>query len=129
MNETKDKYLEWHELYQKFKILKQKEATMRRELCEEIFEKHEAITGDPDFKTATITSSSGLKVTATKKINQSIDEAVLSSIYKELSDSEHQALTFKPKLVAKFFNQLPDDCLLMQAITEKPGMPTLKIKV
>lgn len=70
------------------------------------------------------------KLTATAVLNRAVDQAVLESIWDDLTFEEQQCIEYKPKLILgkyKEFEQL--ESKLMEAITVKPGMAQLKLEV
>lgn len=69
----------------------------------------------------------GFKVTATARVNYTIDRAELAILGK-LSTDEVLCLDWKPTLKINLYNKLPDDSVLRQAVTAKPGQGTLAIK-
>lgn len=67
------------------------------------------------------------------KINRSVDEAVVSALYKgdNTRALAERVFRWKPELNLKEYNALsPEDKLLVaDAVTEKPGTPALEIKL
>ncbi len=115
------RFVEWNEISKQLKALKTKESSMRKELCEEIFKGRVG-----NFKEKI--ELDGFLITAKSKTSTKLDESVLNSVWEKLTPVEKAAIKFKPDLVAKKLKDLDENCLLMQAITEKPAMPTLKIE-
>jgi hypothetical protein len=57
-----------------------------------------------------------------------VDKAVLSSIWEDLSEAEQDAINFKPEISVSKYKKLEGKLLLNEAITVKPGAPTLEVK-
>ena len=70
----------------------------------------------------------GVTVTATAKLNASIDKDALKSIWADLKKEEKAAIKFDPKIVAALFGKLPENSILNQVITHKPAAPSITIK-
>lgn len=70
----------------------------------------------------------GLDVAATGKINTTLDPELVDSLWPDLNQDERDCIKRKPELVAAKYKTLPDDSLLHQAVTTKPGTPTLSVK-
>jgi hypothetical protein len=107
----------WMHRVEELVRLKASEADLRRKICG-------ALT--PEMKEAF--ADKGLKITMTERVNRSIDEAALNALWPELPDECKKVIKFKPSIVAKHYNKLPEDSRIFGCITEKPGMPTLKIE-
>jgi len=115
-----DRYKEWYKLSLELKILKEKEAALRRELCAEQFN---GLVGS--FKA--VYDTVAYEVTCTSRITRSLDKTVYMAIEDELSDLEKECVKHTPSLVATAYKHLPEDSLLHSAVTEKPAMPTMKL--
>lgn len=116
-----DKYGEWLRLSKAFKVLKAKELKLRKELCQDLFRGKV-----PPNKLKFITENN-FSVEAEAGMGTKLDTVMVNQIYKELSDTEKNALKYTPELIMKYYNKLPDNCLLKEAVTTKPSTPTLKV--
>jgi hypothetical protein len=111
----------WMLLSSSLKRIKDEEMTLRREICEEIF------AGEVgEFRKKA--EYDGRTVTAISTVNRSVDKAVLSSIWEDLSEAEQDAINFKPEISVSKYKKLEGKLLLNEAITVKPGAPTLEVK-
>ena len=70
----------------------------------------------------------GHKVTATARLNYTLDEAEYSILTSSLGDDELACIQWRPKVNIKAYSMLPDDSLLRTAVTVKPGQAGLAIK-
>lgn len=116
----KSKVLEWMKLAADLKNLKAKEMELRKELCEEVL-------GDKVKGTDHLIVE-GLDLAATGKVNTTLDPEMLQSIWNDLSQKERDCIVHKPSLVAKNYKDLDGTSTLHQAVTTKPGAPSLKVK-
>lgn len=117
---NEEKLAKWQEVKNIFDLLKTAEMDLRKELCAHIL--GDKIKGN---KTAAIGEK---KVTATAKLNTSVDKELLRTIWTNLSADERKAIRFKPEVVAKEYGKIPNNSKLHQAVETKPGMPTLVVK-
>lgn len=117
-----NKYIirEWEISKRKLDIAKAKELERRQAICDYI------LAGKT--KGSKKTTIDGITLTATAKTNTTIDEPLLKTLWGSLSPEEKQAIKFKPSLRSKEYKQLPENCEMQKAITQKPGTPTLKVK-
>lgn len=118
------KVTDWQELSARLKQVKNEEAKLRREICEELFE---GAAGEFSIKRRV----GYLDVKATSKVNRKVDEAELDSVWELLREAEKACFKFKPTLqLAKYKALKKADLVvhLYDAITESPGMPTLEVK-
>jgi hypothetical protein len=70
-----------------------------------------------------------IKVTATAKVNRTLDRAVLDAIWETLDDRAKGAIDFKPALRLADYRPLEEEGnLLMEAVTMKPGTPGIKVE-
>jgi len=119
MPDLQEKIEQWQELYDSLQTIKQKEVSLRVEICEEIF----------DGARKTIKTDIGpYKVKAVYKINSRIDEAAYLSLKPQLTVEEEEAIKVKYDLVKSKFNKLRPTSLLHQCIISKPRTPTLEVK-
>jgi hypothetical protein len=70
----------------------------------------------------------GFKVTATARLNYTIDEAELDILGEALTEEEKACVEWKPKVNVTRYNKLPEVSALRQAVTVKPGQGALSIK-
>ena len=112
----------WQKTKTELATLQKKERELRAEITAELLEKK--LEGTSSFKT------DEFKLTATAVLNRSIDQAVLESIWDDLTFEEQQCIEYKPKLVmGKYKGYEAEGSRLMEAITVKPGMAQLKMEV
>lgn len=96
------------------------EMALRVEICNEVLQGHQ--------KGVKHKIIDGFKTSATAKLNQNIDEDLLSAIYSDLSPAEKSCLKVKHSIISKPYNQLDAKSKLHRVIDEKPGTPSLTIK-
>jgi hypothetical protein len=109
---------EWLVLQDNLKTVKEKEANLRRDICEIVF----------DGKRKTVKTEVGpYKVKAVYKINNKVDEAAYLTLKPKLTLEEQEAVKVKYDLVASKYKKLRETSLLHQCIISKPGMPTLEV--
>jgi len=111
---------EWLTARNKLKYYKQKESTLRKKICSEI------LAGKAEGG-VTKHKPEG-KITATAKINRTLDTAVLDALWEDLAPLDKEAVFYKPTIVMKQYKILGEDSLLHKAVIAKPGMPSLSIK-
>lgn len=116
-----DKYHAWQTVSLALKELKDQEGLLRRELCEELFAQNVG-------KKKAVFEADGYRVTATPKSSVKFDEDVLQSLYVDFNDVEKATIKFKASLVKAKYDKLPEDSMVHECLTEKPGMPTLKLE-
>ena len=120
MNE--DIIQEWRQAKVELAALQKKERELRAEITDELLKAK--LEGSVSQK------NEEYKLTATAVLNRAVDQAVLESIWDDLTFEEQQCIEYKPKLILgkyKEFEQL--ESKLMEAITVKPGMAQLKLEV
>src|SRR5210317_628632 len=81
----------WQKSKTELLTAQQTERELRAEICEEMLTAK--LEGTESFKT------DEFKVAATAVLNRSIDQAVLESIWDELTFEEQQCVEYKPKLI------------------------------
>lgn len=115
-------YDDFNEAKIKLKFWKDKELELRNEILEEL-----ACDKDEGAVSKIV---DGMKVTATYKMNRNIDEAVLDSIKKDLSEDELSCIKYKPSVIMKVYRDLEDagESKLLEAITLKPAQGSVEIK-
>lgn len=116
---------EWRELAVKLKVIKSKEATMRREICGVLMADQDISSGRATVKT----HLEGFNLKAVQTLSYSLDKAALGSVWNSLSEVEKSAIKMVPEIKLKEYKALPADSLLHEAITSKPAMPTLEATV
>jgi hypothetical protein len=118
MNEIE--FLEWVELSKHLKDVKQKELTLRKKLCNEMFSSNtnKVILDEFDYE-----------FTAKQSFNHNIQEDVLKTIWPVLSGDERNVIKFKPVLKEESYKKLSITSVIHEAITKTSGTPTLKLKV
>lgn len=112
----------WMEAVQALGEAKKNELALRKEICQEILcDKLEGAKTE-------LVADGNLKVTATAKLNRGIDREVLETIWEDLTDIEKEAVVYKPSLVLANYKRLEQEgSKLMEAVTVKPGLASLKI--
>lgn len=118
---TKEKIEEWIIAKVAADEFKKKEMNLRKEICEYLLE--------GKIKGTVKRTIEGYLLTASAKLNTSIDKEVLEAIWEDLTTEEKACFRFDPKLVAKEYKKLPVEYNTLDiAITDKPGAPTLSFK-
>ena len=104
---------------------KEVEATLRREVCNALFD---GVTGK--VKVNLVDTEKKLQVKAEGKVNVKLDRDAAQTMFdSRLPTSEEAAcIDDRPTLKTSGLKDLPNDAELRQAITTTPGMPTLEIK-
>ena len=116
---TKDIVLKWSELSTDLLSIKKRESSLRKKIADVVLNgkkkgiKHEILEN--------------LKVSATGKINLTIDKEGLRAIWSDLSKEERACINFDPSIVVSKYNKISDESPLKSVITAKPGHPGLKI--
>lgn len=115
-------YDDFNEAKIKLKFWKDKELKIRNEILEEM-------ASDKDEGNTTKIVDS-MKITATYKMNRNIDEAVLKTIKKNLSEEELNCIKYKPEIVLKEYRKLEEEgeSKLLEAVTLKPAQGSVVIK-
>lgn len=103
--------------------LKTEEASLRKELFDEGFP-------EPAVGTNYIDLANDYRLKGIHKLSYKVDEQALSATLEQLP--EHVAamlIKYKPDLVLSAYKALSDEdkCTMGEALTIKPGMPTLEI--
>lgn len=110
----------WVKADKELKAAKKKELELRMAICAHVLS--DKLEGARTFR------DHGFKITATAKLNRSIDREVLETIWNDLTDVEKECIEYKPSLkLAQFKKVEQTGGLLMDAITVKPATPTLTI--
>ena len=116
-----EKLIEWEYTANELKLLRKKEADMRRVLVDELL-KHSDTQEGRD-----VTEFVQFNAVVNIKVNRNVDDAALTSIINDLSDDERASIVYKPSLDMRRYRKLPDSSILHSVVTAKPGMPTLKL--
>ena len=93
---------------------------LRKEICAKILKG----MSFPCKKTVEI---EGYSVKAENTVSYNLNEALVNQMFAELSDTDKNALVFKPNLVLRMYKKLDKNSLLHEAVTVKPSAPTLKL--
>lgn len=125
------KYFEWNTLAIKLKELKAKEAEIRRELCEKLF--NGRVGG---FKVKDhFTSDDGIdwEAVATSKVKVTVDRELLNSIWNDLTEEEQAIFRWKPEVNKTDYIKMKKADPKMKSIVwdvfkEGVAMPTLELK-
>lgn len=118
---TEEKVEKWIITKAALDEIKKEEMELRKELCDYILE--------GNIKGSKKKLIGKYQLTASAKLNSSIDKEVLNTIWEDLSVEEKACFRFDPKLVAKEYKKLsPEYTILHSAIVDKPGAPTLSFK-
>lgn len=117
VNEIRD----WINAEARLKDVKATEMRLRKKICDHVLQNTDKGTVSLEIF--------GWKLSATAKINVSLDSERLQAIIPDLSPSELEAINWKPSLIVKAYKLLPEATKLNEAVTEKAGTPSLKIKV
>lgn len=115
-------YNEWMEAKTALNLAKQEELRLRNAICSTHLE--EVIEGSQT------TRFEGLKITATAKLNRTVDRELLSAIWDDLTDEERECIDYKPNLKLANYKRIEaSGGLLLDAVTVKPGQSALAIVV
>ena len=115
----------WKELSLQLKRIKDKEADIRRTICEAIIAGKEMVKGRVTVKEHV----QGYDVSATQTLGYTIDVAVLGTIWEGLSPAEKECVNMKPTLALAAYKLLPEESLLHEAIVTRMSMPVLKAEL
>ena len=114
-----EKLEEHRNLNIQLKAIKEKEAALRRALCDELLKGKQV--GTHNFNVA------GLKVKAVKGVSMRIDAKIDVD---ELSDEEKNLIRWKPELkVGDYKKTTSDTSRLDEYVIVTPSMPTLSIEL
>ena len=115
-------YEEWLELSMELRRIKGAELKLRKKICEDVLE--EKLEG---AKTENVIKGK-YKLTATAKLNRTVDRSLLEAIWEDLSDTEKECIDYKPSLKLVNYKKVEElGGKLLDAVTVKPGTPSLKI--
>jgi len=121
----KTKLQTWHEMAVLLKETKEREAELRRELCEEFI-------GGAAMENGRVTvkgddAGSGLSYIAVQSLSYNVDVAALEAIWSGLTDEEKGAIAYKPSVSLAKYRKIDDNSILQDAIISRLAMPTLKV--
>ncbi len=120
-DEFAKKLREWQTAEDQLAIWKEKEADLRREVCETLFDNK---TGA--FKVNLIDREVA-RVKATSKVNINMDRDGVK-ILTHLTPEEEACIDRRPTLKKGGLKDLPNDSKLRNYLTTSPGMPTLEVE-
>jgi hypothetical protein len=113
-------YEEWLEATYALAKAKQEELLLRNAICTAHLE--EVIEG------SNTKVFGNLKVTATAKLNRTIDRDVLDTIWEDLTPDEQACIDFKPTIRLGLYKKIEaEGGTLLEAVTVKPGQASLKV--
>ncbi len=112
---------EWLEVTDELRTLKALEIKLRNKIAAPLLsEKVEGTVSATNTK---------YKITATARVNRTIDREVLEAIWEDLSLDEQECIDYKPNLVLSNYKPYEETGgKLMEAVTVKPGQASLKIE-
>ncbi len=117
-----EKFYKWVSLSETLKKVKLEEMKLRKELAIEVLRG----MGLPAKKVLMIDEN---RVEFEQGVNYKLDELVINSMFRDLSDIEKNALKYSPKLKLREYKIITDTtALIHEAVTTKPTAPTIKIK-
>ncbi len=112
---------EWLDLSDQLRSLKALELKLRNRIAAPLLsEKVEGTVSSTNTK---------YKITATARVNRTIDRELLEAIWEDLSLDEQECIDYKPSLVLSNYKPYEETGgKLMEAVTVKPGQASLKIE-
>lgn len=114
-------YEEWLEVQAELRTLKARELKLRDRICAKILE--DKLEGAVTIK------KPGYKVTATARVNRTIDRETLEALWEDLTPMEQESIDYKPNLVLANYKKIEQTGgKLLEAVTVKPGQASLKIE-
>lgn len=115
-------YEEWLAVSADLKRVKALELKLRNKICSEMLEeKLEGAVTELKIK-------GKFKVTATAKLNRSVDRSMLDALWDDLTEDEKECIDWKPSLKLGEYKKVEmSGGKLLDAVTVKPGQATLKI--
>lgn len=69
----------------------------------------------------------GIELKITRGVLRKIDEGILNTVWKDLSELEQSCIAYKPSLITKVYSVLEEGSMLSRAITVKPSLPSIKV--
>ena len=115
----------WHQMSKLLKETKEREAELRRELCEEII-------ADKPMSNGRVTVKGELDhmtYIAVQALSYRLDVAALDALWSSLSAHEKTVVIYKPSLALTEYKKLHDSSLLHEAVITTMSMPTLKVEI
>jgi hypothetical protein len=137
MSVTWDKINIWVQTAGRLKNTKKSEGTLRREICEEMFDgktgkftEKQLMNFSQEERGDDIQETLHLELTAKSTTTLKADEGELQILKNEGLLSEAAEACFERKLAIKDgpLRKIPKDDPVWKAITETPGMPTLEVR-
>lgn len=114
-------YERWLEVSAELKRLKAEELTLRNKITSKIL--------TDKLEGAKTESNTKYKVTATARLNRSLDRELLEAIWEDLTIDEQECVEYKPSLVLTNYRKFEErGGKLLEAVTVKPGQASLKIE-
>jgi len=118
------KLKEWAEMSRELKKLRDAEAVLRREICAGII----ANTPMENGRVTVKGESEDMDYKAVQTLTYKVDQAAVQALWANLSDTEKEAVVFKPNLALANYKKLPESSLLHEVVTTVLAMPTLEVK-
>ena len=114
-------YEEWLEVSAQLRTLKAKELKLRDKIVKPLLE--------DKLEGAATSYKKGYKVTATARVNRTLDRELLEAIWEDLPLDEQEAVDWKPSLILQNYRRIEEQGgKLLEAVTVKPGQASLKIE-
>ena len=120
-SEAKKLLVEYREIQKQAKAIREKEVELRKKIASYLLKGKGEGTHKFDF--------GDFEVKAVKKMNYSLDDDLLSTLWEDMSNEEREAVKFKPSLVIREYKQIEPESreTLDLCVVVKPGMPTISI--
>ena len=114
-------YNEWIESVAHLQRAKEAELMLRDAIC--------MVHLDGVLEGSKTVRMQGFKITATARVNRSVNREVLEAIWDSLTDEEKECIDYKPTLKLAKYKPIEAtiDSALLEAVTVKPGQSSLKI--
>lgn len=113
-------YEEWLAVQAELRTLKATELKLRDKICKQILA--DKLEGAVTIK------KPHYKVTATARVNRTIDRDMLEALWTDLTPAEQESIDYKPNLVLANYKKVEQTGgKLLEAVTVKPGQASLKI--
>lgn len=120
------KVAKWNELQAQLAIVKAQEAALRSEVFAALFD-----NGKTELKEGVhkLDLPDGWVLSATHKLNYSLDEAALPAVLEQLGEAGTDLVKYKPSLTMPAYRKMQPEqlAILGQALTIKPGSPSMKL--
>ena len=120
------KIAKWNDLQAQLAAVKSQEASLRSEVFAALFDNNKYELKEGVNK---LDLPDGWSIQATHKLNYSLDEAALPSVLEQLGSAGADLVKYKPSLTLPAYRKLDDKqaAILSQALTVKPGTPSMKL--